>query len=259
MAVVDGAASAAVAAAEEVAAGTLAARTGTCDVAAAAASGEAAAASASAGAVSPNPDPAAPAVAMNLGEAAAAGALTGAADPKSDPAVPAVLAGAAAADGQAAGLALGLASGSGSCRPRPDDGSIPAGVLVLPPPLSTAAAINQLDKDVQVCTTGFTLSWVKQPRDAVFQPGAATRTAKHAPNSPASYKRLILFLLFLKTHVAALHERCDPHAGQRICRVVTHSPACEVFWASGDSHRVLNNPFILSVPSALLARPKHAH
>ena len=145
----DGAASAAVAAAKEVAAGTLAARTGTYDVAAAAASGEAAAASALADAEYPNQDPAA---AMNLGEAAAAGALTGAADPKSNPAGLAELADAAAAIGQAAGLASGLGSGLGSGAPPSNDGSIPAGVLALPPPLSTAAAINQLDKDVQVCT-----------------------------------------------------------------------------------------------------------
>ena len=143
----DGAA--AVAAAEDVAAGTLAARTGTYDVAAAAASGEAAAAAPSAGPELPNHDPAA---AMSLGEAAAAGALTGAADPESELAGPAALAGAAAANGQAAGRALGLGSGLGSGAAPSTDGSIPAGVLALPPPLSTAAAINQLDKDVQVCS-----------------------------------------------------------------------------------------------------------
>ena len=163
-------AQAARATAEEVAAGTLAARTGALDAAAAAASGETAAAPMQLEPAGPGPDPAAAPAAPPCGaedalpergqpvggaiDAAAKSTCNGKLGASTEPG-PGAAGRAADGAGAALGAVLGSSLGSEPVAPprRAPDGSIPPGVVALPLPGSTAAPLNQLDKDVQVRST----------------------------------------------------------------------------------------------------------
>ena len=154
-------------AAEEVVAGTLAARTGTLDAAAATASGVTAATPRQLEPfASPGPSPAAAPAAVPIGAAdappkrgrLASGAIDGAVEgtcnggpgTSSEPRPGAAC---RTAEGAGAGLCLDVGSRPGSgpaaLAQRAPDGTIPTGVVALPVPDSTAAPLNQLHKDVQ--------------------------------------------------------------------------------------------------------------